>query len=49
MLSLVLGSRFVENAFQIVETLKLLDPVESGAGAGIQLEDGKRLFEGILG
>lgn len=48
MLLFILGSRFVENDFQVIEVSKLLHSVESGAGAGIQLEDGNRLFESIF-
>jgi hypothetical protein len=49
MLSFILGLRVVKDAVQVVKTLELLNSVESGASAGIQLEHGKRLFEGFLG
>lgn len=49
MLLLISGSRVVEDALQVIEALKLLNCTEPRASAGIQLEDGKRLFESILG
>ena len=48
MLLLISGSRVVEDALQVIEASKVLHSVESGAGAGIQLEDGNRLFESIF-
>lgn len=48
-LLLIFGLRFVENDFQVIEALELLYSVESGASAGVQLEYGKRLFEGVFG
>jgi hypothetical protein len=49
MLLLILGSGIVEDVFQVIEALKLLNFAESRASVGVQLEDGECLFEGILG
>jgi hypothetical protein len=49
MLLLILGSGIVEHVSQVIEALKLLNFAESRASAGVQLEHGECLFEGILG